>query len=51
TITGLEIVESSWNSLLDKFAMRAIGKAKIPPLPGEYQELTINYKLVLRRSK
>jgi TonB family protein len=48
-VSGLEIVESSWNSLLDKFALRAIEKAKIPPLPGEFNELTIHYKLVLRR--
>jgi len=48
-VSGLEIVESSWNSLLDKFALRAIEKAKIPPLPGEYEELTIHYRLVLRR--
>jgi TonB family protein len=50
-ISGLEIVESSWNSLLDKFAMRAVDKARIPPLPGDYQELTVHYKLVLRRNK
>ncbi len=50
-INEVEIIESSWNSLLDKFALRAIEKAKIPPLPAEYSELPVRYRLVLERGK
>lgn len=48
-VANLQILESSWNNLLDKLALRAIEKARIPPLPGEFQSLTITYRLVLRR--
>jgi TonB family protein len=49
-VTDLTITESSWNSILDKLALRAIEKAKIPPIPGTDTELTITYRLVLHRS-
>ncbi len=48
-VSNLQILESSWNSLLDKLAMRAIEKARIPPVPGNFESLTITYRLVLRR--
>lgn len=50
-VADLQITESSWNSLLDKLALRAIEKARIPPIPGEDQSLTITYRLVLRRAE
>jgi TonB family protein len=50
SVAGLQILESSWNSLLDKLAMRAIEKAKFPPVPGDFQSLAITYRLVLRRA-
>jgi len=48
--TDLEISESSWNTILDKLALRAIEKARIPPIPGDESELTITYRLVLSRN-
>ncbi|MFH0921382.1 MAG: TonB family protein [Fibrobacterota bacterium] len=49
-VSELQILESSWNSILDKLALRAIEKAKIPPIPGNDDSLPITYRLVLRRS-
>jgi TonB family protein len=49
-VTKLKIMESSWNSILDKLALRAIEKAKIPPIPGPDQTLSIKYRLVLKRA-
>jgi TonB family protein len=49
-VTDLQILESSWNSILDKLALRAIEKAKIPPIPGSDDHLPITYRLVLKRS-
>src|SRR3989339_1424750 len=34
-ITDIQILESSWNSLLDKLAIRAVEKAKVPPIPDK----------------
>ena len=49
-VANVSIVESSWNSLLDKLAIRAIETAKIPPIPGDDQQLSVTYRLVLKRS-
>ena len=49
SVTNVSIAESSWNSILDGLALRAVEKAQIPPIPGEDPGLTVSCRLVLKR--
>jgi TonB family protein len=48
-VVNVSIAESSWNKILDNQALRAVETAKIPPIPGEDQTLTVLCRLVLKR--
>src|SRR3989339_210897 len=45
-VENVTISESSWNSILDGLALRAVEKAKIPPIPGDDPMLTVACRLV-----
>jgi len=50
-IMEIKIAESSWNTILDRQALRAVELAQLPPLPAAYEGEKVDFQIKLNLIK